>query len=179
MRLHIHWFLSLPVFPLEPTFIIQQSARTCLIACVYERHGIRMTSEYLHQPSWAWWRSCVYTFPPFCNHAEWFASSSYYRVFMYHYSLSLQIASFLMVNSTWTKNHVDAILRHHDSLLDFLYLTTPLLASRFLFLPNNAPSQSRMVYPPCDTREMVKFSLMPRERVILSVAQFRFVNQHQ
>lgn len=33
-----------------------------------------------------------------------------------------------------------------------------------------------IVYPPCDTREMAKFSLQDRERIILSVAQFRYVD---
>jgi hypothetical protein len=104
-----------------------------------------------------------------------FYSTRYYRFFMYHYSLSLRTASFLMVNSTWTKNHVDLILWHSDFLFGLLYLTPPLLVAS-LFLSNNSPSQSRIVYPPCDTREMECFSLMPRERVILSVAQFRLAN---
>jgi alpha-1,2-mannosyltransferase len=116
-------------------------------------------------------------FHSFCHHAEWFSLSRYYRLFLYHYSLSLRTASFLMINSTWTQNHVDAILRHHDLLVNFLYLSPPLLAARFLFLSNNAPLRSTIVYPPCDTREMEKFPLMPRERVILSVAQFRFVSR--
>ena len=100
----------------------------------------------------------------------------YYRLFMYHYSLCLRTASFLMVNSTWTKTHVDAILRHSDLLIDCLYLFPPLLAARCLFLSNNAPSQSSIVYPPCDTRQIEKFPLTPRERIILSVAQFRLVD---
>lgn len=118
----------------------------------------------------------VHFFHSFVNHAEWFPSARYYRLLMYHYSLSLRTASFLMVNSTWTKNHIDLILRHRDLLLDFLYYTPLLLVCRLLFLSNNAPSQSTIVYPPCDTRDLETFSLMPRERVVLSVAQFRLVN---
>jgi len=101
----------------------------------------------------------------------------YYRLFMYHYSLCLRTASFLMVNSTWTKNHIDSILHHSDPLLDLLHLTPPFVFGRFLFTSINTPRESRIVYPPCNTREMENFPLMPRERVILSVAQFRFVNR--
>lgn len=102
------------------------------------------------------------------------AKLMYYRLFMYYYSLSLRTASFLMVNSSWTKNHVDAILRHSDPLLDFLHLLPPLILLKVL-APRTPPGQARIVYPPCDTREMAKFPLEGRERVILSVAQFRYV----
>jgi alpha-1,2-mannosyltransferase len=88
----------------------------------------------------------------------------YYRLFMYYYAISLRRASFLMVNSSWTKNHVDAIVQHSDVLLDALH---------FLLFLRNGPTSSRIVYPPCDTREMAKFSLQGRDRVVLSIAQFR------
>jgi len=104
-----------------------------------------------------------------------FFTDRYYRLFMYHYAISLRTASILMVNSTWTKNHVDAILCHSDFLLDLTYLTPPFLFLKLLLTRNSAPDKSMIVYPPCDTREMEKFSLMPRERIILSVAQFRSV----
>ena len=98
---------------------------------------------------------------------------SYYRIFMYYYSLSLRQASFLMVNSSWTKNHVDTILNHSDLLLDFVHLFSPLTLLRLLRFSHVAPTSARIVYPPCDTREMAKFPLERRERVILSLAQFR------
>lgn len=102
-----------------------------------------------------------------------FFTDRYYRLFMYHYAMSLRTASFLMVNSTWTKNHVDAILCHSDFLLDLVYFTPPFIFLKFFFTRKNAPGNSTIVYPPCDTREMEKFALMRRERIILSVAQFR------
>ncbi|KAF9262849.1 glycosyltransferase family 4 protein [Marasmius fiardii PR-910] len=104
----------------------------------------------------------------------------YYRLFMYYYSLSLQSAVFLMVNSSWTKNHVDSILRHSDPLIDFLhFISPPLLIFRYLASQNATPvTSSRIVYPPCDTREMAKFPLENRERVIVSVAQFRPEKEH-
>jgi alpha-1,2-mannosyltransferase len=75
-----------------------------------------------------------------------------------------------MVNSSWTKNHVDAILQHSDPLLDSVHFLLPLL-----FLRRKGPRSARIVYPPCDTKEMAKFVLERRERIILSVAQFRRV----
>ncbi|KAF7798297.1 hypothetical protein EIP86_009517 [Pleurotus ostreatoroseus] len=103
----------------------------------------------------------------------------YYRVFMYYYAFSLRQASFLMVNSSWTKNHVDSILKHTDILLDFVNLFTPLVFYRSLRSSHDAPKSARIVYPPCDTREMAQFSLKSRERVILSLAQFRPEKDHK
>ena len=91
---------------------------------------------------------------------------------MYLYAHALRRAHFIMVNSSWTKNHVDSILQHKDSLFDLVYLFSP-LAFFDMFYPPKPPKVSRIVYPPCDTREMVKFSLGHRERIILSIAQFR------
>ncbi len=97
---------------------------------------------------------------------------------MYYYAYSLRQAAFLMVNSSWTKNHVDAILQHTDPLLDFLHLFSPLTLLRLLGPARVSPRSARIVYPPCDTRKMVQFPLEGRERVILSVAQFRYAILH-
>ncbi|KAG7088859.1 hypothetical protein E1B28_012813 [Marasmius oreades] len=104
----------------------------------------------------------------------------YYRLFMYYYSLSLRSASFLIVNSSWTKDHVDSILQHTDPFIDFIHLCNPvLLALYFLTTYNKNPiTSSQVIYPPCDTREMVSFPLKERERVIVSVAQFRPGKDH-
>lgn len=104
----------------------------------------------------------------------------YYRLFMYLYAYSLRQASFLMVNSSWTKNHVDSILQHSDPIVDLLFCLTPFALVRVLNLLrfHSAPRSARIVYPPCDTREMAKFPLEDRERVILSVAQFRPEKDH-
>lgn len=93
----------------------------------------------------------------------------YYRLFMYYYAISLRKAEFLMVNSSWTKNHIDSILKYTDPILDLLHV-----------LPNLAFSRTRLtaadiVYPPCDTKAVSGFHLDGRERIILSIAQFRFV----
>ncbi|KAK1220674.1 asparagine-linked glycosylation protein [Marasmius sp. AFHP31] len=104
----------------------------------------------------------------------------YYRLFMYYYSLSLRSALFIMANSSWTKNHVDSVLRHSDPIVDFFHLVNPpLFALRYLASQNDKPVRSaRIVYPPCDTREMAKFTLNDRERVIVSIAQFRPEKDH-
>lgn len=91
---------------------------------------------------------------------------------MYYYACSLRVARFLMVNSSWTKDHVDAILHHSDTLLDALSTIPPLL---FLRSPNAGLASTEIVYPPCDTRAMTEFALEGREPIIMSVAQFRFV----
>ncbi|EGN97922.1 glycosyltransferase family 4 protein [Serpula lacrymans var. lacrymans S7.3] len=101
----------------------------------------------------------------------------YYRLFMYYYALSLRGASFIMVNSSWTKSHIDSVLQHSDPLLDTLHALTPLLALRLL-APSRAPRSAKVVYPACDTREMAKFGLGGRERVVLSIAQFRPEKDH-
>lgn len=95
---------------------------------------------------------------------------------MYYYSLSLRQASFLMVNSSWTKNHIDSILQHSDAFLDFIHLLPPFPLFRLIFhrASQKLPNSTRIVYPPCDTREMATFSLSGRQRVILSIAQFRY-----
>ena len=103
-------------------------------------------------------------------------SDRYHRLFLYHYSLCLRAASFVFVNSSWTKNEIDGVLRHSDKLLDLLYLTPPFLAARLLFLSDNTPAEARIVYPPFDTRKIEKFKLGRKEPIILSIAQFRFVN---
>ncbi|OJT12992.1 GDP-Man:Man(3)GlcNAc(2)-PP-Dol alpha-1,2-mannosyltransferase [Trametes pubescens] len=103
----------------------------------------------------------------------------YYRVFMYYYAYSLRQARFLMVNSSWTKGHVDSILQHRDILLDTIHLLPPLLLLKFLSLKGSQSSKAaQIVYPSCDTRQMSVFALEERERVILSIAQFRPEKDH-
>lgn len=97
---------------------------------------------------------------------------------MYYYASSLRTASFLMVNSSWTKNHIDTILQHADILLDACHLLPPVAIFNILnklTSPRKSENvtSARIVYPPCDTREMSSFPLTSRHRVILSVAQFR------
>ena len=109
----------------------------------------------------------------------------YYRLFMYYYALALRRSSFLMVNSSWTKNHIDAILAHSDPFLDLIHL--PLASICGLFLSSTRmfalssptrthtpPKQAEIVYPPCDTRALSQLSLGRRPSLLLSLAQFRY-----
>jgi alpha-1,2-mannosyltransferase len=87
------------------------------------------------------------------NNASDVASSSlyttlkliYYRCFALIYSLVGSGAHIVMVNSSWTKGHIDSLWN----------------------------VKSTVVYPPCDTEAFKDFPLRNRERVIVSVAQFR------
>ncbi|KZT39934.1 mannosyltransferase [Sistotremastrum suecicum HHB10207 ss-3] len=100
----------------------------------------------------------------------------YYRLFMFCYSRSLRKASFLMVNSTWTKNHVDAVLHHKDPLLSVF--AAPLLYLLPADGQNWELSDCSIVYPPCDTSAIVPFKLEGRSRMIVSIAQFRPEKDH-
>ncbi|KAJ7201669.1 mannosyltransferase [Mycena pura] len=86
----------------------------------------------------------------------------YYHAFMLLYSLALRSARVLMVNSSWTKKHVDAVLAY-----------PPRLGRWGLVRP-------RVVYPSCDTLEMARLPLEGRahERIVLSIAQFRPEKDH-
>ncbi|CAJ0751728.1 10118_t:CDS:10 [Entrophospora sp. SA101] len=75
----------------------------------------------------------------------------YYKIFAYLYSLSGSYADIVMVNSTWTKGHIDQLWGIN----------------------------SNIVYPPCDTDSLSKLPLDGRERIIVSVAQFRPEKDHE
>jgi alpha-1,2-mannosyltransferase len=72
-------------------------------------------------------------------------------MFAYLYSLVGSFADVVMVNSTWTKGHIDQLWGVN----------------------------SKTVYPPCDTASLTKLPLERRERIIVSVAQFRPEKDHQ
>lgn len=75
----------------------------------------------------------------------------YYRAFARMYGFVGSFADVVMVNSTWTRNHIDSIWR----------------------VP------SRIVYPPCDTTSLLSLPLGDRQDVIVSVAQFRPEKAHR
>ena len=74
----------------------------------------------------------------------------YYRVFAALYSWAGRRADVVMVNSSWTRGHVNELFR--------------------------IPKRTHLVYPPCDTTTLQRLSIEePRvnPRIVLSVAQFR------
>ena len=105
---------------------------------------------------------------------------------MYHYALALRRSSFLMVNSSWTKNHVDAILAYSDPFLSLIHFPFTFIGGLFLsftrvLAPSSrtrskhvTPKQANIVYPPCDTRALCNLPLERRPSLLLSLAQFRY-----
>lgn len=74
----------------------------------------------------------------------------YYLTFAKLYAFCLRRADHLMVNSTWTQAHINGLLGKAGSI-----------------------DGAKVVYPPCDTESLATSALDGRERMILSVAQFR------
>jgi alpha-1,2-mannosyltransferase len=88
---------------------------------------------------------------------------------MYIYSLCLRLPDFVMVNSTWTQNHVNSILLDYkDPTLSLIHSAFPSILGK-----NIKPTSARIVYPPCPTQDMIGMPLENRQRVLLSIAQFR------
>ncbi|KAF9572694.1 asparagine-linked glycosylation protein [Mortierella alpina] len=69
----------------------------------------------------------------------------YYRCFAALYAVVGAFAHIVMTNSSWTKAHIDSLWN----------------------------IKSTVVYPPCDTEAFKDFPLQGRERIVVSVAQFR------
>ncbi|KAF9095236.1 asparagine-linked glycosylation protein [Mortierella sp. AD031] len=69
----------------------------------------------------------------------------YYRLFALIYYIVGSFCHVVMTNSSWTKGHVDSLWG----------------------------IKSTVVYPPCDTEAFKEFPLRDRERIVVSVAQFR------
>lgn len=93
------------------------------------------------------------------NNASIIAKSSYfsqikliyYHLFSFLYYLAGSCADLVFVNSSWTLNHIQTIWK--------------------------SPS-AKILFPPCDTKDLMTIPLQPRERIILSVAQFRPEKAH-
>jgi len=95
---------------------------------------------------------------------------------MFSYPFFLRRASFLMVNSSWTKAHIDSILYHHNGFHNILTYLSPLI---FLRSSLAGLRPTGIVYPPCDTRELAELPLEGRGRTIVSLAQFRPEKDHR
>ena len=98
------------------------------------------------------------------NNRGFIASSSvlsflkliYYYIFTFFYFLAGQSANVVMVNSTWTFGHIDALWRKGNS--------------------------TKIVYPPCDTTKFKSIELIPNQekaiKSIVSIGQFRPEKNH-
>lgn len=78
---------------------------------------------------------------------------SYYNIFADAYALCARFCDLVMVNSTWTRGHI-------DDIWDVVHKT-------------------HIVYPPCSTDELLKYDSTHREPLIVSVAQFRPEKNHE
>lgn len=81
----------------------------------------------------------------------------YYKMFAYMYGVAGSRSDFVMVNSTWTYNHIKTLWGVGDKAV--------------------------IVYPPCDVSEFIKIGLNNKRdkdiHKILSIAQFRPEKNHQ
>lgn len=71
----------------------------------------------------------------------------YYHIFAKMYGFCGSYADVVMVNSTWTKGHIEQLWH----------------------------TEADIVYPPCDTESLNELSLENRKSKIISVAQFRYI----
>uniref|UniRef100_A0A2C9K2Q8 GDP-Man:Man(3)GlcNAc(2)-PP-Dol alpha-1,2-mannosyltransferase n=1 Tax=Biomphalaria glabrata TaxID=6526 RepID=A0A2C9K2Q8_BIOGL len=79
----------------------------------------------------------------------------YYRLFAYMYGVAGKRSKVVMVNSTWTYDHIASLWK--------------------------VPSRTHIVYPPCDISEFMKIPLVSDEskrKQILSLGQFRPEKDH-
>lgn len=78
----------------------------------------------------------------------------YYRLFALTYALSGRFSDLIMVNSSWTRNHINSIWR--------------------------LPHRTHLIFPPCDTTAFQSLDLSQKDRfTVLSVAQFRPEKNHK
>ena len=82
----------------------------------------------------------------------------YYKLFAFIYGLCGSFSDIVMVNSSWTHNHINALWK--------------------------IPDRTCVVYPPCNTKSLLELSIDERESTkvhpyqILSLAQFRPEKNH-
>ncbi len=89
----------------------------------------------------------------------------YYKAFAFLYSLAGHCADVVMVNSNWTKRHVDALWRKPRSL------------------GQAGDDGALVVFPPCNTTQLQRAPLNTlerlRTRMLVSVGQFRPEKDHR
>ncbi|KAL1934894.1 hypothetical protein VTP01DRAFT_7076 [Rhizomucor pusillus] len=100
---------------------------------VYERRGQHNNDERIA-------KSAVWTY----------GKLIYYHIFARIYGWCGSFADIVMVNSTWTKGHIDQLWK----------------------------TDAEIVYPPCDTERLNELPLSNRKTKVISVAQFRPEKDH-
>lgn len=107
----------------------------------------------------------------------------YYKIFAHAYTFVGSFADKVMVNSTWTANHISQLWK-----LDFNIDEDQLNRNSALSAPMETSTASHrlgqklfVVYPPCNTAHLQEIALgdeVSRKRVILSIGQFRPEKDH-
>lgn len=77
----------------------------------------------------------------------------YYKLYAWTYAVTGSFASLVMVNSSWTKAHIESLW-------------------------STAQQRIVTVYPPCDTVVFQQLAAGNRQKMILSVGQFRPEKDH-
>jgi hypothetical protein len=115
---------GLETFLSAPMYTTQQYPPTCSNGCGHVRHRIRTRAPY-HLRASSVLRNyclCLPRFFKFRDDILALVTNSYYRLFMHQYAHALRRARFLMVNSSWTKNHVASVVQYKDTVLDSIAL---------------------------------------------------------
>ena len=83
----------------------------------------------------------------------------YYVLFACLYSMAGSLCSLVMVNSSWTRNHITSL---------------------WWWIVGGAGRRSRIhtVFPPCDTESLKDLSLVRNDPIIVSIGQFRPEKDH-
>ena len=102
-------------------------------------------------------RTGIYNNPSFVSRSPILSSLKviYYRLFAYAYGLAGARSEVVMVNSTWTQNHILSLWQAYN--------------------------RTFVVYPPCDTKEFLSIQLTDKSQKvqsIVSIAQFRPEKDH-
>jgi len=120
-------------------------------------------AAYVHYPTISTdMLSLVWERRPSYNHNVDIAKSTlvtymklvYYAIFAILYGFCGSLAKLVMVNSTWTRGHI-------------------------AFLWRGATPRITIVFPPCDVQSLRNLPLDNRERVVLSIGQFRPEKDHE
>ncbi|KAF9516363.1 glycosyltransferase family 4 protein [Hydnum rufescens UP504] len=98
----------------------------------------------------------------------------YYRLFAFAYVYSLNCADYIVVNGSWTKNHIDTLLHSRRSSQSRSRLSSPSSETEKDKVKDVASNGVDILYPPCDAEALQRLPLDGRDRgILLTVAQFR------
>jgi len=128
---------------------------------IFKYFGGSQVACYVHYPTISTdMLNLVYERRPTYNNQSGIAGSQlksrakllYYEIFAKIYGFMGSRADAIMVNSTWTKNHIVALWK--------------------------LPQKTHIVFPPCNTTEFQQIKLENRQKFIISIGQFRPEKDH-